>query len=46
MREVLEAPRLMVEFQQKARQRAVSLFGEERMVAEHFAVYEQVLSRR
>jgi glycosyltransferase involved in cell wall biosynthesis len=46
MREALEAPGAMIEFQQRARQRATSFFGEERMLAEHVAVYERVLNFR
>ena len=43
LRRVLNEPGLANALGEKARQRARELFREERMVAEHFAVYRQLL---
>jgi glycosyltransferase involved in cell wall biosynthesis len=43
MKRVVDQPRLVKELGEKARERAVELFQEERMVAEHLAVYREVL---
>ena len=42
LRRVLTEPGLAKELGEKARQRALNLFREERMVAEHLAVYHQL----
>lgn len=46
LRRVLAEPGLAEDLGKKARQRALDLFGEERMVAEHLFVYRQLLGRR
>lgn len=43
--QVLENPELVVELGRKARQRALSLFRQERMVDEHLEVYREILRK-
>jgi glycosyltransferase involved in cell wall biosynthesis len=43
MKRVLDNPELAHQLGNKARQRALSLFQQDRMVAEHLAIYRQVL---
>jgi glycosyltransferase involved in cell wall biosynthesis len=45
LRRVLAEPGLAEDLGKKARQRALDLFGEEQMIAEHFFVYRQLLGR-
>ena len=45
LRQVLETPHLVSELRHKARERALTLFREDRMVAEHLALYEQLVKR-
>lgn len=43
--QVLDEPEVVTEVGRKARQRALALFGMERMVADHLAVYERLVAR-
>jgi glycosyltransferase involved in cell wall biosynthesis len=43
LQQVLDAPELGAKLGEKARQRALALFSQERMVAEHLDVYRQLV---
>jgi glycosyltransferase involved in cell wall biosynthesis len=43
MRQVIENPALAAQLGEKAKQHAVKLFTEERMVADHVRLYKQIL---
>jgi glycogen synthase len=42
MRQVIDNPRLAKELRAKARRRGAELFSEDRMVAEHFRLYQEL----
>ena len=45
LRQVLEMPNVVAELGRRARERALALFRQERMVEEHLAVYERLINR-